>query len=150
MEITELNQKSEVHAPSRNEVSPQGCSTCSAAADAASSEPDVAPSVVYALGRVEARFPSLSLEKEFAQVTGRATGKGQTDTQMFQSLMSERTNRYLARQLCWVLTIQGLETYLLQPRDPMDLDLLLLALRPAPSPMDIDAVIGLRCPMASP
>jgi len=99
---------------------------------------------------VEARFPRLSLEKEFAQVAGRAAAKGQTDRQMFQSVISERKNRYLARQLCWVLTIQGLDTYLLQPRDPADFDLLLEALRPAPSPMDIDAVIGVRGPMAPP
>src|SRR5439155_6631383 len=59
-------------------------------------------------------------------------------------------NRYLVRQLCWVLTIQGLETYLLQPRDPSDTDLLVEAIRPAPSPNDIDVVIGMRGPIAPP
>jgi hypothetical protein len=43
-----------------------------------------------------------------------------------------------------------METYLLVPRDPMDLDLLLAALRPAPSPTDIDMVIGVRGPLAPP
>jgi hypothetical protein len=28
------------------------------------------PSYVYALGRIEPRFPRMSVEKEFAQVTG--------------------------------------------------------------------------------
>jgi len=44
----------------------------------------------------------------------------------------------------------GLETYLLAPRDPADIDLLVEALRPAPSPHDIDVVIGVRGPIAPP
>lgn len=107
-------------------------------------------SYVYAIGRVEARFPNLAAEKEFAQATGRTETAGKTDQQAFHTVLSQRQNRYLARQLCWVLTIQGLETYLLQPRDPADIDLLVDAIRPAPAPNDIDVVIGLRGPIAPP
>ena len=107
-------------------------------------------SYVYALGRIEARFPTLSAEKEFAQATGRTQTAGKTDQQTLHTVLSRRENRYLARQLCWVLTIQGLETYLLTPRDPADLDLLVEAVRPAPSPNDLDVVIGLRGPIAPP
>ncbi|EIM96297.1 hypothetical protein WQE_34776 [Paraburkholderia hospita] len=99
---------------------------------------------------MEARFPRPSVEKEFAQATGRADTNGQTDREAFHAVLSQRENRYLVRQLCWVLTIQGLETYLLQPRDPVDYDSLVEATRPAPSPLDIDAVIGLRGPLAPP
>jgi len=49
-----------------------------------------------------------------------------------------------------VLTIEGLETYILQPRDPADLDLLVEAMRPTPSPIDVDVVIGVRGPIAPP
>ena len=35
-------------------------------------------------------------------------------------MLSDRANRYLVRQLCFVMTIQGLETYILRPRDPAD------------------------------
>ncbi|MDD5322546.1 MAG: hypothetical protein PHD43_18415, partial [Methylococcales bacterium] len=42
------------------------------------------------------------------------------------------------------------ETYLLVPRDPADIDLLVETIRPAPSPNDIDVVIGLRGPIAPP
>ncbi|SEO45236.1 hypothetical protein [Nitrosovibrio sp. Nv6] len=107
-------------------------------------------SYVYAIGRVEARFPNLAAEKEFAQATGRTETAGKTDQQAFHAVLSERQNRYLVRQLCWVLTIQGLETYLLQPRDPADIDMLVDATRPAPAPNDIDVVIGLRGPIAPP
>jgi hypothetical protein len=109
-----------------------------------------APAYVYALGRVEPRFPSLALEKEFAQATGRAETAGLTDRQAVHAVLSQRANRYLARQLCYVLTIEGLETYLLQPRDPTDLELLVEAVRPAPRPTDVDVVIGMRGPLAPP
>src|SRR6266568_3454551 len=107
-------------------------------------------SYVYALGRVTPRFPSLAIEKEFAQATGRAETTGLTDRQALQSVLSQRSNRYLTRQLCWVLEIESLETYILVPRDPADLDLLLEALRPTPSPMDVDVVVGVRGPIAPP
>ena len=108
------------------------------------------PSFIYAIGRVEARFPNLAAEKEFAQATGRTDTARKTDQQTFHAVLSRRENRYLVRQLCWVFSIQGLDTYLLQPRDPADLDLLVEAIRPVPNPNDIDVVIGLRGPIASP
>lgn len=109
-----------------------------------------ARSYIYALGKVEARLPSMAVEKEFAQVTARTATAGLTDQQTFHAVLSERSNRYLARQLCWVLMVEGLETYLLQPRDPADLDLLIEAMRPVPSPGDVDVVIGLLGPIAPP
>jgi hypothetical protein len=107
-------------------------------------------SYIYAIGRVEARFPNLAAEKEFAQAGGRTDTAGKTDQQTFHAVLSRRENRYLTRQLCWVLTIQGLETYLLVPRDPADIDLLVEAIRPVPTPSDIDVVIGMRGPIALP
>ena len=122
---------------------PAPCPTCGGGAGSPAS-------YVYALGQIETRFPRPSVEKEVAQVTGRAETAGSTDRQAFQNVLSQRENRYLARQLCWVLTVQGLETYILQPRDPADLDLLIGALQnPDPVPW-ISTVIGLRGPVAPP
>jgi PatG Domain len=109
-----------------------------------------APSYVYALGRVEPRFPTAAVEKEFAQATGRGGTAGLSDRQALHAVLSERGNRYLARQLCWVLTIEGLETYLLRPRDSADLDLLVDAIRPSPRATDVDVVIGFLGPIAPP
>lgn len=120
------------------------CPTCSGAPT------PLNPSYVYAIGRVEARFPNLAVEKEMAQATGRLNTAGKTDQQTFHAVLSQRENRYLVRQLCWVLTIQGLETYLLMARDPADVDLLVEAIRPLPNPNDIDVVIGYRGPVAPP
>jgi hypothetical protein len=108
------------------------------------------PSYVYAIGRIEARFPQLSVEKEFAQVAGRSDTQGQTDRQALHAILSRHENRYLARQLCWVMSIEGLDTYILVPRDPADLQLLVDSLRPTPSRADVDVVIGTRGPMAPP
>jgi len=100
------------------------------------------------MGRIEARFPRLSVEKEFAQATGRTETASQTDQQVFHNVLSRSESRYLVRQLCWVFTIQGLETYIIVPRDTRDFDRLVEAIRPRPSPMDIDVVVGVRGPIA--
>jgi len=131
-------------APQQHAPAPAPCPTCGGA------PASQARSYVYALGRIEPRFPSPAVEKEFAQVTGRTYTEGQTDREAMQTVLSAPENRYLARQLCWVLTLQGLETYLLAPRDPADFDLLVAAVRPNPRPTDLDAVIGLRGPIAPP
>lgn len=107
---------------------------------------------IYVMGRINVRFPSLAVEKEFAQATARA-GKetsGLTNQKALYKILSDRDNRYLVRQLCWVLSIEGMDTYILQPRDPADFDMLIEAIRPAPSPVDIDVVIGIRGPIAPP
>jgi PatG C-terminal len=105
---------------------------------------------VYALGRIETRFPSLAVEKEIAQAVGRGESEGLTDRQALHALVSERANRYLARQLCWVFLIEGLETYILVPRDPADFELLIESVRPEPRRDDMDLVIGQLGPLAPP
>jgi cyclic patellamide precursor peptide PatG len=121
------------------------CPTCGAGAAGAMTS----PSYVYVLGQPEERYPRPSVEKEVAQATGRAETAGRTDRQAFYQMLSQRENRYLARQLCWVLSVQGIETYLLQPRDPADLDLLIGAIEPQ-SPPWISTVIGVQGPVAPP
>jgi hypothetical protein len=73
-----------------------------------------------------------------------------TDRQALQQVLVDRSSRYLARQLCWILTVRGVETYLLQPRESLDLELLIEALRPKPSALDVDVVIGTLGPVAPP
>jgi hypothetical protein len=48
------------------------------------------------------------------------------------------------------MTIEGLETYILVPRDPVDYDLLTQALRERPQTTDLDAAIGIKGPSAPP
>ena len=93
---------------------------------------------IYALGRIEPRFPRLGVEKEFAQATGRAQTAGLTDREALYKVLSKPENRYLFRQLCWVFTIEGLETYILHPTCFGDYSLLVEAVRPGPRPTDVD------------
>jgi hypothetical protein len=104
---------------------------------------------VYALGRIQPHFPNLEVQKELAQAIGREEAAGLTDRQVMQSVLSARENRYLAHQICWVFSIEGLETYILVPRDPTDLDLLIESLRPTPRATDVDVVLGMRGPISS-
>jgi hypothetical protein len=105
---------------------------------------------VYALGRVEYRFPSLSIEKELAQVGGEDATASLTDRAVVARTLQNPNNHYIARQMCWVLTVQGIDTYLLLPRDSTDLGLLLSTLREEPQPADLDAVVGVRGPVSPP
>ena len=109
-----------------------------------------AATFVFALGGVAPRFPSLGVEKEFAQALGRGETGGLTDRQALRRILSDRSNRYLARQLCWVFEIEGIETYILAPRDPADFDLLVEAVRADPDRHDLDVVIGVMGPVAPP
>jgi PatG C-terminal len=137
--------------PAASTLTPQACPTCGTApaGNAGVAFPNPPP-WIYAIGRIEARFPRLSVEKEFAQATGRAATAGLTDRQTLQKVLKERQSHYLVRQLCWVMTIEELETYILVPRDPADFELMVEALRPEPSPMDLDVVIGTKGPIAPP
>jgi hypothetical protein len=113
----------------------QGCACGGGEAAAESAGVNTTPTYIFALGRVETRFPSLAVEKEFAQVTGRSETAGLTDQRAMHKVLTQRPNRYLARQLCWLFTIEGIETYILQPNDPADIDLLVEAVRGAPRGM---------------
>jgi hypothetical protein len=105
-------------------------------------------SFVYAIGQIKPRFPSLSVEKEFVQALGRADASGKTDQEAMELVLSDRGNRYLLRHLCWVFEIEGIETYLLMPRDSIDFDLLADAIRQRPDPGDLDVIIGTLGPLA--
>jgi hypothetical protein len=126
-----------------------GPATATAAAGAATPGP-APPAYVYAIGRVEPRFPSLAVEKEFAQVLGRGDTAGVTDREALQQTLADRANRYLARRVCWVFLVENLETYVLVPRDPADLELLIDAVRAESGTVDVDVIVGQRGPITPP
>ena len=136
--------------PAEEAIIPSAPPNDSAGGSAAALQPSAPIGFIYALGQIEPRFPTLSIEKEFAQVIGGADAAGQTDRQALKSAISEPQNRYLARALCWVFSIEGLETYILLPRDPADLALLIESYRDEPRRDDLDLVIGMRSHIAPP
>jgi hypothetical protein len=66
------------------------------------------------------------------------------------AVLSDRENRYLARHMCWLFTVERMPTYLVIPRDPADLDLLIDTVSSESDPEDLEVVIGVRGPLASP
>jgi PatG Domain len=60
----------------------------------------------YVLGRIGARFPNESIEKELAQGTRRAETVGLSDREAMQTVLPAPGYAWVARQLCWVLTIK--------------------------------------------
>ena len=105
---------------------------------------------VYVLGQVEARFPNRSIEKEFVQIIERSKSANFEHQQAFYSVLSQPENRYLARKLSWILTMEGVPIYILLPTGPEDLDVLLEAIRPPACPLDRQVVVGRKGPVAPP
>lgn len=130
------------HNQSVEKGTPHRCSACAA-------QEAKGISYVYTVGRIEPRFPNISVEKEFAQAVGRDETSGLTDRQALHRVLSTPKNRYLIRHLCWVMTVQGVDTFILLPRIPSDSDLLVDSLRPNPTPQDLDVVIGMKGPIAT-
>lgn len=92
----------------------------------------------------------MSVEKELAQAVSRADTQGMTDSQATHAVLTESANRYLARQMCWVFSIEEIDAYLLVPRDSAEVDLLVDTIRPAPGADDVDVVIGVLGDLAAP
>ena len=145
------NIKQNAKAENKSNLLPQNAaSTCSCGQKGTSVMDVTTNGYVYAIGRIEPRFPSLGVEKEYYQAVGRTETKGATDFESMQRSLSLLENRYIARQMCWVLKVEGIETYLLVPRDSADISILIDAIRKPPRGTDVDVVIGIRGPIASP
>lgn len=122
------------------------CTSCAAANAGLSA----LPTPVFALGQVEPRLTRASVEREFAAVLGRFNSERMLDQQAFHKVISDRSNRYLARNICWVLTVRGIDAYVLLPRDPVDFDALIGSVQPIASSLGICTVIGWKGPLSDP
>ena len=110
-------------------------------------------SYVFAIGKVNFRFPTKSLEMELIQAIGqkpKGGTKGLTKSEVDHKILTDANYRYITRQLCWIFNIENLETFVLVPHDPLDIDRLAESIRPNPDFGDVDVIIGRRGPMAPP
>ena len=120
------------------------------------------PSYVYALGTVSCRFPNQSLDKEYVQALAHVSDEintaAMTDRQRFYTVFDYTTEKgrkpylYIAQEMCWVLSVENIDTYILSPRAEEQLwELVDMLDSPfATPPMDVDVVIGVRGPIAPP
>ncbi|MDK2744331.1 MAG: hypothetical protein NDI90_15595 [Nitrospira sp. BO4] len=82
---------------------------------------------VYAIGRLQPQFPDLGVEKEFAQLSGTIVGES-VETHRLVEALKEPTAAYLARQLCWVFSVDSVEAFTVLARDESQAKLFIDAL----------------------
>lgn len=100
---------------------------------------------VYAWGTVRARFPSLSVEKEFYQAMGDGDATFDIDDETglinlnldpalnksLYPVLSKPENVYLAREMCWILqSPAGTDAFLVLPAEDHQLTALIDAIQP--------------------
>ncbi|HEY6971250.1 MAG TPA: hypothetical protein VJA94_18715 [Candidatus Angelobacter sp.] len=136
-------------APNSANIKPQATASCPSCGAAQAGNQVLPPQCVYVIGHIEPRYPSLAIEKEARQATARLGATQDTDRQIMAKVLRDPGNKYLVRQLCWVLSIHGIETYILIPRDG-DYQPLVDAYRAEPNPGDLELVIGTLGPVAPP
>ena len=127
-------------APADSAATPASGCSCGAAP----ATPAPPPSFVYSIGRIAARFPSIDIEKELQQVVRQSETANLTDNQVLYEVLSRPENAYLAREMCWVFTVQGVETFTVMPRSGLELIELINALQLSPSGGATNVMIGLR------
>jgi hypothetical protein len=128
-------------------TSPSGtcCPQCAATAP-------LTDQFVYALGKIDVRFPSSGVEREFQQreralLAGKepsAAGRAQRIAEVL------RANNHLARAACFVHLVGGVPAYILAPTGSEVLAALIDALGGTGRDGAWDLVIGRRGPMSTP
>jgi hypothetical protein len=108
---------------------------------------------IYAIGEVQARFPSLDIEKEFLQLLTPDDTKtpGSTFEQRLYNVLSRPENLYFAREMAWAFLIEDVGTYMLRPRSDVELGQLIESIKPDPTPGQVqyDVIIGTNEPLAA-
>ncbi len=104
---------------------------------------------VYALGRLEARFPSIGVEREFTQRV--ASMGGDPAAPRGARLRSGlEGNLHLARRMCYLLMVGGAPAYVVSPAGSYLLPAVLEAVERIGQEGSWCLVIGRRGPMSSP
>ena len=106
-------------------------------------ESQLAPTIrgfVYAVGRLSPHFPSIAAEKEYLLLAG--TNDGAVRTDQLGSVLTKPENRYLARHICWVFVADGIEAFLVMPRDDAECVRLLEAVQSRDSDELVHVVVG--------
>jgi len=87
--------------PARATVASSGPGNCPSCGGGSSVTP-LGPTQATLVGNVTAAFPSIYVEKQFAQLLGQKDFKGHTDRQTMYAVLERRENRYLARYMCFL------------------------------------------------
>ena len=107
---------------------------------------------IYSIGKLEVRFPSLGIEREFQQRERQLLlerKKGWTDSgeRLFHVLTS---NPHLARAVCFVHLVGNIPTYIVAATGQEVMNSLISAIRGVGHPDSWSIIIGKRGPMGTP
>jgi hypothetical protein len=123
-------------------TSPSGC----ACGGTKSSEVAASP-LIYAVGRIRPHLADVSIERELVHAAGHTFAHGWPDSTELHEVLSRPENRYLARKMCWIFDVDGIDAFFVAPSDPTDLDLLLASLKArADKKHDFDVIVGAAAP----
>jgi hypothetical protein len=126
-------------------VPAQGCPTCGGVANNRVATQTIPDPWVYVIGDVDPKYPSLAVEKEAIGAMARAKVSGLSNDAALQKVLEAPGNEYIVREMCFVLLVQEVETYILVPRSPLDYPMLVEAAK-----SELSAVIGSVGPIADP
>jgi PatG C-terminal/Subtilase family len=129
--------------------SARGCS-CGAPGGACTCADVDSNRFIYVLGTVDIRFPDQSISEELQTVAATLGINQDLERPLrewYGRVLSRSEARYVARQLCWILKVEGQPAYYLVLRDLHDLDDLIKCLtRPEPATPhyheDLDLLVG--------
>ncbi len=121
----------------------------------ACSPPAGPPEFVYAIGTLRPVFPDLSVREEFRYAVNQVPGGSETSYHLVFTYQPSPPSTpspffYIAEHCCWLLEIDGVDTYLLQPRSTRELRDLVDAIPPEDEiEPRMTVAIGLLGPAAS-
>ena len=120
------------------------CASCAAKAQVAPEQ------LIYALGRLDVRFPSLGLEHEFRQREAASPRTAGTPTRGERVHGVLGGNPHLARRLCYVLSVASVPSYVVVPSSSDVLTSMVEAVRMISASDTWVLVVGRRVGQASP
>lgn len=105
---------------------------------------------IFAIGRIYPAFPSQSIQEEFNYAYQEFKAEGPPNA-LFYQVLSQGQNLYIAQEMCWIVQIQGVDTYIAKPRSDVELYELIASLAPVNAgELKFNVIIGPRGPVASP
>jgi PatG C-terminal/Subtilase family len=129
---------------SGHEVVPAGCACGAPGGICSCSDAGSSPSnFVYVLGSLDIDLPDQSISEELqavARMKGIVQAKDEPLRDWYFKVLSNPEARYVARQVCWILKVEGQPAYYLALRDPFDLPELISCLGHPED--DLNLVVG--------
>lgn len=131
-----------VIAPQHSTLTPQDCGCGGGAA--------AALGYIFVIGNIVPRFPSQSVEEEYMYAYQEFRAEG-PPASLYYQVFSQGQNLYIARQMCWVLQIDSVDTYIIKPRTDVELYQIIDTLKPVDlGQVKYDVIIGTRGAVAGP